>query len=160
MLINLSDAFTSEGYVAKRQAETELTRISCRMGDFPIIEKTPLALTLTNLGTNKASIEGRMELTLAMQCDRCLKPVPTKICLHFVRQEQNFMEGYQLNVDDLIKNECLMDLPAKVLCKPDCKGICIQCGKDLNEGECGCDRFIPDPRMARIKDIFEAKREV
>ena len=64
MLINLSDAFTSEGYVAKRQAETELTRISCRMGDFPIIEKTPLALTLTNLGTNKASIEGRMELTL------------------------------------------------------------------------------------------------
>ena len=174
MLINLSDAFTSEGYVAKRQAETELTQISCRMGDFPIIEKTPLALTLTNLGTNKASIEGRMELTLAMQCDRCLKPVPTKICLHFVRQavspdayskeeeddEQNFMEGYQLNVDDLIKNECLMDLPAKVLCKPDCKGICIQCGKDLNEGECGCDRFIPVPRMARIKDIFEAKREV
>ena len=48
MLINLSDAFTSEGYVAKKQAETELTQISCRMGDFPIIEKTPLALTLTN----------------------------------------------------------------------------------------------------------------
>ncbi len=55
MLINLSDAFTSEGYVAKRQAETELTQISCRMGDFPIIEKTPLALTLTNLGTCRAA---------------------------------------------------------------------------------------------------------
>ena len=168
MLINLSDAFTSEGYVAKKQAETELTQISCRMGDFPIIEKTPLALTLTNLGTNKASIEGRMELTLAMQCDRCLKPVPTKICLHFVRQavspdayskeeeddEQNFMEGYQLNVADLIKNECLMDLPAKVLCKPDCKGICKKCGKDLNEGPCGCGKEV-DPRLAVLAKLLD-----
>ncbi len=172
MLINLSDALASEGYVAERQAEIELTKISCRMGDFSIIEKNPVSLTLTNLGTNKASIEGKTELTLAMNCDRCLKPVPTKIPLHFVRQVvspdvyseeddgQNFMEGYQLNIDGLIKNECLMDLPVKVLCKPDCKGICMQCGKDLNEGECGCDRFVPDPRMARIKDIFEAKREV
>ncbi|MDE7014834.1 MAG: DUF177 domain-containing protein [Kineothrix sp.] len=172
MLINLSDALASEGYVAERQAGIELTKISCRMGDFPIIEKKPVSLTLTNLGTNKASIEGKTELTLAMNCDRCLKPVPTKIPLHFVRQVvspdeyskeddgQNFMEGYQLNIDGLIKNECLMDLPVKVLCKPDCKGICMQCGKDLNEGECGCDRFVPDPRMARIKDIFEAKREV
>ena len=174
MLINLSDALASEGYVEERQAEIGLTKISCRMGEFPIIEKEPVSLTLTNLGANKASVEGKTELTLVMDCDRCLKPVPTKIPLHFVRQvvspdvfskeddddEQDFMEGYQLNIDDLIKNECLMDLPTKVLCKPDCKGICMQCGKDLNEGECGCDRFVPDPRMARIKDIFEAEREV
>lgn len=174
MLINLSDVLTSEGKVEERQAEIELTQINCRMGTFPIMEKTPVSLTLTNLGMNKASVEGRAEITLAMNCDRCLKSVAQKIILHMIRQvtapdvrqeekmddEQNFMEGYQLDVDGLIKNECLMNLPMKILCKPDCKGICIKCGKDLNTGECGCDTFVPDPRMARIKDIFEAKREV
>lgn len=174
MLINLTDVLTSEGKVVEQQVESELTQITCRTGEFPITEKMPLSLTLTNLGMNKASIEGRMELTFAMSCDRCLKPVMQKITLDFTRQvlgseehaedteddDQSFMEGYQLNVDDLIKNECFMNLPVKVLCKPDCKGICMQCGKDLNAGECDCDTFVPDPRMARIKDIFDANKEV
>ncbi|MCI9199007.1 MAG: DUF177 domain-containing protein [Lachnospiraceae bacterium] len=173
MLINLTDVLTSEGKVKEIQVETELTQISSRMGDFPITEKTPVSLTLKNLGMNKASVEGRMDLTLGMKCDRCLKAVPEKISLHFERQvaapdepveeeedSQIFMEGYRLNIDSLIKNECFMNLPTKVLCKPDCKGICMKCGKDLNTGECGCDTFVPDPRMARIKDIFESKREV
>lgn len=174
MLINLTDVLTSEGKVVEQQVESELTQISCRTGEFPITEKTPLSLTLTNLGMNKASIEGSMELTFAMNCDRCLKPVTQKVTLDFTRQvlgsdehaedteddDQSFMEGYQLNVDDLIKNECFMNLPVKVLCKPDCKGICMQCGKDLNAGECDCDTFVPDPRMARIKDIFDANKEV
>lgn len=174
MLINLTDVLTSEGKVVEKQADTEITELHCRMGDFPVRDKTPLSLTLTNLGINKAAVRGRMELTLAMNCDRCLKPVLQKITLDFTRQvcgsdeyegdteedDQNFMDGYQLNVDDLIKNECFMNLPVKVLCKPDCKGICLMCGKDLNTGKCDCNTFIPDPRMARIKDIFDANKEV
>lgn len=172
MLINLTDVLTSEGREERLQAEAGLADINCRMGVFPIIEKTPLNLTLKNLGMNKASMEGRMELVLAMNCDRCLKEIQQKIVLHFVREiegsdayqekekddEQSFMAGYELDVDGLVKNECLMNLPTKVLCKPDCKGICIKCGKDLNMGECGCDTFVPDPRMAGIKDIFNAAK--
>lgn len=74
--------------------------------------------------------------------------------------DQIFMEGYQLNVEDLLYSEILLNLPTKVLCREDCKGICRQCGKDLNEGECGCDTFVPDPRMAVIKDIFNEDKEV
>lgn len=174
MLINLTDVLTSEDKVVEKQAETEITVLHCRMGDFIIKDKTPLFLTLSNLGMNKAAVKGRMELTLAMNCDRCLKPVLQKMVLDFTRQvlgpdeyegdtkddNQNFMNGYQLNVDDLIKNECFMNLPVKVLCKSDCKGICLQCGKDLNAGKCDCNTFVPDPRMARIKDIFDANKEV
>ncbi|NLL75705.1 MAG: DUF177 domain-containing protein [Clostridiales bacterium] len=174
MLINLTDVLTSEGKVVKKQVDIDMAEFNCRLGDFPVVDKTPLTLTFANLGINKASIEGKMELTFAMNCDRCLKPVNQKIILDFIRtvtgpdeykedaqdDDQNFMEGYQLNVDDLIKNECFINLPAKVLCKTDCKGICMQCGKDLNMGKCGCDTFVPDPRMARIKDIFDANKEV
>lgn len=174
MLINLTDILVSEGKAVEMQVESGLTELSCRMGTYAIEAKTPLSLTLTNTGMNKASIEGRMELDFAMFCDRCLKPVLRKVKLDFTRQvsapeehgaeteddDQNFMEGYQLNIDGLVRNECFMNLPVKVLCRPDCKGICMQCGKDLNEGECGCDTFVPDPRMARIKDIFDADKEV
>ena len=109
-----------------------------------------------------------------MQCDRCLKPVSQKVMFDIAREvqgpeeytsdaeddDQSFMKGYQLDADDLIRNECFMNLPVKVLCRPDCRGICMRCGKDLNTGECGCDTFVPDPRMARIKDIFDANKEV
>lgn len=174
MLINLTDVLTTQDKNVKKEVDTDITGIESRLGHFAVADKTPLTLILRNLGSNKASIEGKMELTFVMNCDRCLKPVEQKITLDFIRtvegpdeykedtedDDQNFMEGYQLNVDDLIKNECFMNLPTKVLCKPDCKGICMRCGKDLNTGECGCDTFVPDPRMARIKDIFDANKEV
>ncbi len=70
------------------------------------------------------------------------------------------MEGYHLNVDELINNELLLNWPMKILCKEDCKGICKVCGKNLNDGACGCDDFVPDPRMAAIKDLFNANKEV
>ena len=70
------------------------------------------------------------------------------------------MSGYELDVDTLINNEILINMPVKVLCKEECKGICPVCGGNLNEKECGCDTFVPDPRMAAIKDIFNANKEV
>ena len=39
------------------------------------------------------------------------------------------------------------------------EGLCIKCGKNLNEGSCNCDTFVPDPRMTRILDIYNANKE-
>ena len=72
----------------------------------------------------------------------------------------SFMEGYQLNTETLLYNEILENWPAKILCKDDCKGLCPVCGKNRNDGDCGCDTFVPDPRMAAIKDVFNACKEV
>lgn len=174
MLINLTDVLTSEGKIEERQVDLEMNHFSCRLGEFVIIHKSPVSLKLSNIGSKKALIEGNTELTLVMQCDRCLRDVNYTVHMSFSREvlapdnekeqlteeeidEQNFMEGYQLNVESLISNEVFMNWPLKVLCKEDCKGICNQCGKDLNNGECGCDAFVPDPRMAKIKDIFNGK---
>ena len=70
------------------------------------------------------------------------------------------MNGYEMDAETLIDNEMIMSLPMKVLCKETCKGLCPVCGKNLNDGECGCDTFVPDPRMAAISDIFNAYKEV
>ena len=111
-------------------------------------------------------------MTQLMYCDRCLKEVPVQIALDFTRSvdaaegtdseesDSELINGCQLNIESLVYNELLMNQPEKVLCKPDCKGICKKCGKDLNEGDCGCDTFVPDPRMAVLQDIFNANKEV
>ena len=65
------------------------------------------------------------------------------------------MTSHFLDVDKMLYLEIMLNIPGKVLCREDCKGICTVCGCNLNDGECGCDRFVPDPRMSAINDIFE-----
>ena len=175
MLINLTDVLTSEGKKEDVQVAIEMTSFSNGIEEYPIAEKSPVAFRLSNIKKGKARVEGSAKVILKMNCDRCLKEVEEEISLDFSREvfapdeiaegtdeksDQTFMDGYWLNVEDLIKSEILLSLPMKVLCREDCKGICTMCGKDLNEGECGCDTFVPDPRMAVIKDIFNANKEV
>ena len=74
--------------------------------------------------------------------------------------ESNYLTGMDLDVDRLVYLEVLMSWPLKVLCREDCKGICSQCGKNLNDGPCGCVEEPKDPRMAAISDIFSKFKEV
>ncbi|MDD3205393.1 MAG: DUF177 domain-containing protein [Lachnospiraceae bacterium] len=171
MLVNLSDVLTSADKTENYKAELEMQTYHCRLGDFPIVRKKPVSLKATNIGSGKAELDVQTQVVLMMSCDRCLKDVEYTFDISFSIEvlapsieteepnEDNFMEGYQLNVESLISRELLMNWPMKVLCKTDCKGICKVCGKDLNTGECECDAFVPDPRMAVIKDIFNANNK-
>ncbi len=172
MLVNLSDVLTSQGKAECFVTELELQIYECKLGSFRIVHKQPVSITATNTGNGKAQVEVSTSLVLMLKCDRCLKDVTKTFDLSLSRQvhapsveldedpdETNFMEGYQLNVESLINREILMNWPMKVLCKEECKGICTKCGKDLNDGECNCDTFVPDPRMAVIKDIFNANNK-
>lgn len=174
MLINLTDVFTSEGKVKKINQTYEGNRVAYMGVMYPIVDKSDVLLTFTNIGTGRILLEGEMSLTVEIPCDRCLQNVKVPIGVSFSHElaapdaenlqseeeEQCFMSGYELDVDTLMNNEILINMPVKVLCREDCKGICPVCGKNLNEGECGCDTFVPDPRMAAIKDIFNANKEV
>lgn len=174
MLLNLSDVFTSEGKVENKSVSLEMTSFDSRLGSFPITEKTPVEFTFTNIGAHKARIEGSVKLEFAAACDRCLAQTPATLELKFDRtvvspeiitedenaDDMSFMEGYQLNVETFVYNEILVNWPVKILCKEDCKGVCPKCGQNLNIRECGCDTFVPDPRMAVIKDIFWRNKEV
>lgn len=174
MLVNLSDVLTSEGKVESITVPLEMTDFTGRLGSFPVLEKTPVTFTFTNIGVDKAKVEGGVKITFATECDRCLTEVPTTLNLRFDRvvaspdvttedeedEDAGYMEGYQLNVETFVYNEVLINWPVKILCKEDCKGVCPKCGQNLNMGDCGCDTFVPDPRMAVLKDIFNANKEV
>lgn len=174
MLVNLSDVLTSEGKQLNMDISLEMTDFVSSHESFEIVEKSPVHLQLTNIEKEKARIEGSVTLTFRTNCDRCLTEVPTRMELQFDRvvaspevseeddklDDLSFMEGYQLNVETFVYNEIIGNWPAKILCKEDCKGLCPVCGQNLNVKDCGCDTFVPDPRMAVIQDIFKGNKEV
>ncbi len=174
MLINLSDVLTTEGKVLTQESALEMDDFVSGTGTYHIVEKSPVAFTFTNIGVDKARVEGSCELKFAAVCDRCLSDVPVSLELSFDRtvispeavtededaDAQSFMEGYYLNVETFVYDEIIVNWPVKILCREDCKGVCPICGQNRNERECGCDTFVPDPRMAAIKDIFNANKEV
>ena len=174
MILNVTNGLTVEGWTEKEEIIFEPDSLQYGDVQYSITEKKPVILTVTNLSKGRAQLTGNTELTVALFCDRCLKEVPYQFSLEFssevlapelgaaVSEEDadTCLIGYQLDVDALVYNEISINWPMKVLCHQDCKGICSVCGMDLNEGTCECDTFVPDPRLAAIKDIFNAGKEV
>lgn len=176
MLVNLLDVLTSDG--KKRSTQVPVTLKQAVYGGtvYPITNRPQAEFVFTNIGMNKVLIEGKTEVVLEIPCDRCLQAVTLPLGLRFTHRvainmpdlkaeadadvEFPYLEGGQLNAEELIFHEIITNLPSKVLCADDCKGICRECGQNLNERECGCDTFIPDPRMAAVKDIFYTHKEV
>ena len=173
MFINLTDYFESQGKKAEVKIPLEAESFDCNGTMFPVISKEDLILSIENVGEGRLELRGTMNLHLEGSCDRCLSPVDIPLNLNFdylvnkpdgyhelSEDEATFMEGFELNAEAFIYNELIMSLPMKVLCKETCKGLCPVCGKNRNVVACNCDTFVPDPRMAAIKDIFNANKEV
>ncbi|MBQ9859940.1 MAG: DUF177 domain-containing protein [Clostridia bacterium] len=100
------------------------------------------------------------------QCDRCLAPytrsydVPVEHTLvTTLENEENddyiLLEQYCLNLFDTVQTDILLELPYKTLCREDCRGLCTLCGKNLNEGLCGCNHKSVDPRLAVLRQLLD-----
>jgi uncharacterized protein len=151
-----------------------LTSFSSRLGDFPIINKSPVTLHIRNEENATVFISGTVDIEVMMTCARCLEDVPTPIHFEIDKklsiaeeglvddemEEPDYLIGFMLDVDKLVYAEILVNWPMRVLCKDDCKGICKVCGMNLNKGACSCQRTELDPRMAAIQDIFNKFKEV
>lgn len=172
MLINLTDVLRKEGMRMTREIPLEMKRFEDGMGSYEILSASPVMLILSNAGPDRAKIGGNVKLNFKTSCDRCLEETVTDLELSFERTaatpgtEDEEAEGPELtgdcglDVEAFIHNEILINWPTKILCREDCRGICPVCGRNLNSGECGCDTFVPDPRMAVIQDIFNKNKEV
>lgn len=174
MLLNLSDVLRPSGKVINEEIEINLEFFNGSFGEYKVLSAEKLVLSCENLDEGRAKVSGHTVMTFETSCDRCLKEMETTVQIDFERtcsapdyvsddeedESHDFMEGYQLDTDALLYNEITVNWPVKIVCRDDCKGLCLVCGHNLNEGDCGCDTFVPDPRMAALKDIFETTKEV
>ena len=67
---------------------------------------------------------------------------------------------YRLDLTDFVMGEIRLGVPMKVLCREDFKGLCPKCGRNLNEGPCGCDLHEEDPRWDALKGLLQGKNKV
>lgn len=120
---------------------------------------------------NVTVLQGVAELKLSVStrllftCSRCLEAFETDLDLMLdekvSKDEQEdesivtLEEGNVLDIRDVVMNNIYLALPLKVLCKEDCKGLCQDCGKNLNEGQCSCSNEEVDPRLSALKDMFK-----
>ncbi|MFR5601275.1 MAG: YceD family protein [Lachnospiraceae bacterium] len=175
MLINLSQLFTSEGKEKRYTPDIEMDQFQAPDGVYEVVDKEPVVLRIRHLGNRSLLVEGKAVLSLLIPCSRCLQPVKIDFSLDIdcsldmnqtdeerieELDEQPYVSGYNLDVDQLVCNELLLNLPMKVLCNDNCKGICNRCGANLNHENCACEQSSPDPRMSVIQDIFKQFKEV
>lgn len=132
-------------------------------------------VTINSIGNKRVHIVLKTAVRLNFSCNRCLCDVPVDFNIDFeddIRindsgkgitqddEETNYIDEFELDTDRLIEEELLLMMPSKVLCKDDCKGLCPVCGINLNKESCNCDTVVLDPRMAKIRDIFNNYKEV
>ena len=65
----------------------------------------------------------------------------------------------QLDIGDLLREQFQLALPMKPLCSDACRGLCAQCGANLNRTECGCAPVWEDPRLAPLKSLLNRPKE-
>lgn len=125
-------------------------------------------VSVKGLVKNRAGIVSLIaEATFALDtvCDRCAAPVKREMSVpvahtlvSHLNDEDNdefyLIEDMHFNLDELVREDVLLSLPTKILCREDCKGLCPYCGADLNKGECGCKKPI-DPRLEALKRFLD-----
>ncbi len=174
MQINLTELFPVEGKSRSYQIPLEMSCFRTAAGSYEVGEKEPVELTITNIGDKVLKVEGRALLSLIIPCARCLEPICVPFDLTIEDRidmkrseedriadldEQFYVKGYNLDVDQLVGNELMLNLPMRVLCREDCQGIRSRYGTDPNRQDSDGQRPL-DPRMSVIQDIFKQSKEV
>jgi uncharacterized protein len=67
--------------------------------------------------------------------------------------EEETYTGKVIDLDPIVREQILLAMPEYPVCDEQCKGLCPVCGANLNDRECGCDRHVPDPRWAGLKNV-------
>ncbi len=110
---------------------------------------------------------GTISGVFSAPCGRCLAPVKEDFSIEMdfsvvnapteSEEETIFAEGQKIDIDAIVSENVRLNLPLRLLCHEDCKGLCPKCGKNLNEGSCDCVQKEVDPRLAGLADFFKEK---
>ncbi len=154
MLLDLRSVFETEG--SQKEFSEELDEREYELfGTKPFVERISVRGEVTNRA-GVVTLTAKVSFPLRVACDRCLEEFTRQYDYTFthtlVRQLQDEWQDYiqvedgVLNLEELILSDLLLELPTKLLCKEDCKGLCPQCGCNLNHQSCDCNKAYHDPR--------------
>lgn len=135
-----------------------------------------------HLELNKAGgeiiINGGFKTEIGLQCSRCLKDfrrnmdIPVNVIYHPIEEigmerhelkgeemDMGFYRGEELDLQELLREQLMLNIQMKPLCDEACKGICPKCGADLNHEQCDCKIKEIDPRLEVLKKYPGNRKE-
>jgi uncharacterized protein len=124
---------------------------------------------------NDIRVAGDFSTRMELLCARCLEPISCEVAKKFdllyrpqgsdagkeelsvtvAEAEVGYYQGEGLLLEDVLREQVLLALPLKAICREDCHGLCPHCGKNLNLEQCNCTEPMEDPRWSALKDIRE-----
>ena len=122
---------------------------------------------------SKTHVRGAIKVGVETDCYRCLEPVGKEVNVSFEdifvdataeptdeeielgsdALDESLIEGDEIDIADVVREQLILATTEKVLCREDCKGLCPQCGENRNLIDCKCEEKIEDPRWAALKNL-------
>jgi uncharacterized protein len=148
--------------------------------DYRVVEPVHLSMDVEKKAGVSYRVAGTVKTTLELQCGRCLEAFPLRVDapfdLRYVPQEDDaaaeaereiteddlttaFYTDGMLDLIDLMREQFQLALPMKPLCSESCRGLCSECGANLNKTDCACKPVWEDPRLAPLKGLLNREKE-
>jgi len=128
---------------------------------------------------NKILVDGTVKVVVSLKCSRCLNNFSCPVDLDFREEctpadetepgsdqelsegelDISFYKGEEIDVAGIVKEQVLLEVPMKPLCKNECPGMCLRCGADLNVQSCNCIDDHIDPRLAPLAKYKESMNQ-
>ncbi|WP_411676644.1 YceD family protein [Caproicibacter sp.] len=164
MLLDLKKIFSQESESCSFDYSMDLSSTGLN-GVFPFV--SPVAVKgIVESRDGSARLKANVSFDFSIPCDRCTERIDRHYDFAFshvlVRSLENnedddrFIEvrDEKLDLDKLMREDILLELPTKFLCSDDCRGLCPICGKNLNEGPCDCGGHPTDPRLEVLEKLL------
>lgn len=165
MHLDLTKILDSPGASISFQERFDLSDLvfgTCRPAKEPVLAEGVVRNTAGVL-----LLTGQVIAQLDGICDRCAAPFQRDVsypmeatllqepCSEETEDEWVFeLDGNQADLDDIVRTVFILNMDSKLLCRDDCKGLCCQCGANLNLGPCRCEKEL-DPRFAALKQLLK-----
>ena len=145
---------------------------------YAIVAPVHLVLDVDKQG-DVVRLTGRMDGVMRLECGRCLDPFDVPVSapfeLRYVPVEEGvadeerevgeddlttaFYRDHVIDLEELMREQFQLALPMKPLCSEACKGLCADCGANLNTTTCDCKPAWDDPRLAPLKTLLDRSKE-
>ncbi len=150
-----------------------LGELTFKRADAVLVEPVAADFVLTHKDRD-LHIDGSVETILRCRCARCASEFRQEVAARFalsylpqpvgIRENEEielryedmdigFYDGVRLDVDLMVAEQIELSLPMKFVCREECRGLCYRCGRDLNEGPCGCALEEKDPRLSVLLEF-------
>ena len=164
MLLQLKEIFNKPGEKLAFSYDLDLSEVKHGPGR-PLPKPVHITGSVEN-NTGIVTLGYLAMFTLNTLCDRCLAPVEKEFSLNFEHIVVNELAGedkdtfvvcrdYALELDELVTADILLELPIRILCREDCKGLCPKCGTNLNESTCNCSTKEVDSRLQVLLTLLD-----